>query len=206
MNKVIASVTAWSLRHAANGVAPCQGYYGEAFCPKTPRGQLAGRQLAGGFKLCYLAFKADLKARKETQRYWRYYLRTQCCDRCLAEQKPSTHILSYKDLSDNAAHLLTSFNHEMYLRSTPPSEVSPWSEVEGWRLETTAFDFMHNTYLGTARGHIPSVLKALQLLGYWHSPGQSDDAFLRRVSKEMRACCKLKGTLVLRGNGFPFLV
>ena len=193
MNNAIADITAWSLRQAALGVGPRRGYYGEEFKKGSYRERLAGQTLANGHKLCYVAFKADLKARKECHYFFRYFKRRLCCDRCLAVQGGSAEPLTYKDMGAGAAHLYTPVSHEVYLRTA--QKISPWSAVEGWRLENTAFDFMHNVYLGTARGHIPSTLKALQLLGYWHAPGQTDDVFLKRVTVEMRDTCKRSGPL-----------
>ena len=40
------------------------------------------------------------------------------------------------------------------------------------------------------QGHAPNTLSVLQLLGFWHAPGQRDDVFLKRVTVEMRATRK----------------
>ena len=50
MNQVVAQVVAWSLRCAAEGKFPTQGFYGEALGAGTARSKLAGKQIAGGFK------------------------------------------------------------------------------------------------------------------------------------------------------------
>ena len=53
VNEVAAQVVAWSLKHAARGVAPLTGFYGEEFAPNSHRGQMAGKQLAGGHRTGY---------------------------------------------------------------------------------------------------------------------------------------------------------
>lgn len=50
VNKTVAELTAWSLKHAAAGTAPLVGFYGEPFQKGSFRASLAGKQLAGGFK------------------------------------------------------------------------------------------------------------------------------------------------------------
>ena len=50
VNRVLAKIVAWSLRCAAQGTFPAQGYYGETFSPHASRSKLVGKQIAGGFK------------------------------------------------------------------------------------------------------------------------------------------------------------
>lgn len=64
-NAEIAKLVSWSLSHAATGVAPSKGYYGETFPAGSFRAQLAGSVLAQGYRAIYFSMKADLKARKE---------------------------------------------------------------------------------------------------------------------------------------------
>ena len=50
MNKVVADVTAWSLKICTSGVGPQRGFYNEAFPEKSYRHGLSGKILAGGWK------------------------------------------------------------------------------------------------------------------------------------------------------------
>lgn len=57
MDATIAELTAWSLKCARLGVAPVVGFYGEAFPKNSFRLEMAGKQLAGGYKcLAYAKF------------------------------------------------------------------------------------------------------------------------------------------------------
>ena len=143
--------------------------------------------------MCYLGFKADLKARKQCHRFDRYYQCKHCCERCDAVQVRTNenHRMSYKNFSSSAPYLQTIMDHDEFVQRAP--RISPWADVEGWQVENCFFDFMHLAYLGTCRGHFPSVLKLLQCKGYCYEPGESDDLFLKRTSIEMREACRKHG-------------
>lgn len=145
--------------------------------------------------MCYFGFKADLKARKQCHRFVRYYQCKLLCERCDAIQLRTNdcHPMSYKDMSSTAPYLHTFMDHSKFMETTP--SVSPWAIVPGWQVENCFYDFMHLCFLGTCRGHIPSVLKLLQCCGFCYENGESDDLFLKRVSIEMRATCKEHGLL-----------
>ena len=64
-----------------------------------------------------------------------------------------------------SSFLLTTISHELYLRSTPPSRVSPWSAMPGWRLENTFFDWMHVVLLGVAKDAVAAGIKLLVMRG-----------------------------------------
>ena len=51
VNTKIAQLTAWSLTHASAGLAPLQGFSGEAFEKGSYRETMAGQQLAQGWRL-----------------------------------------------------------------------------------------------------------------------------------------------------------
>ena len=147
-------------------------------------------------RLIYMGMKADLKARKECNRFnKKYYLCKNMCERCDAVQLRTNqdHPMNYKNMSRSAPYLETCIDHDEYIRTS--SEISPWSLVTGWQLENVFFDFMHLVYLGTARSHVPSALKILRHLGYFYEEGESEELFLRRTSLEMRATCKKHGYL-----------
>ena len=50
VNKAVAEATAWSLRIAAAGLFPEQGFYGEDFEAGTYRYKLQGKQISDGWR------------------------------------------------------------------------------------------------------------------------------------------------------------
>lgn len=221
VNEQVAELVAWSLGHAACGIAPSSGFYGERFDPTSYRAKMAGQPLAGSYKflanivhthvfllgaclqnrlstvhllrLSYLAFKADLKARKEAHYFDKNYSRRECCERCKACQLKSNaiHMYSFKNMSPSAPYAQEFVTHESYLATTP--NISPWAKVAGFQIENCSWDWMRVCFLGTAPGHIASCLKLLKHVGYSYSPDESDAVFLRRFTIEMRAVCKKHG-------------
>ena len=146
-------------------------------------------------RMAYVAFKADLKARRECHSFVRYYQCKKFCDRCAAIQPFTNEPLAYKNMSPTAPYVGTSISHDQYMATTLPRHLSSWASIENWQFETCVFDFMHVVYLGVARDLVPSCFKLLQHLGYGCEDGETDDVFLKRVTLEMRATCKLFGTL-----------
>ena len=49
VNKQVSGLVAWSLKHAASGLAPTEGFYGEGFQRNTWRSEMAGKRLSNGF-------------------------------------------------------------------------------------------------------------------------------------------------------------
>ena len=152
-------------------------------------------------RMCYLAFKADLKARKECHQFKKYYLCKNLCERCDAVQPKSNkdidHPMSFKNMSPASPYVATCIDHAKYLETNAHDELSPWCCVPGFDLETCTYDVMHAIFLGIARDHVPSCLKFMQHLGYSYEPGESDELFLKRMSIEMRTTCKLRGSFVV---------
>ena len=119
------------------------------------------------------------------------------CERCKAV-RPTTNQpdrLSYKDMSPVPPYAGTQISHEQYLSTA--GAVSPWVCVEGFSLGTVSFDLLHVLYLGTGRDHIASMLKYLQLRGYFYVEGETSEQFLKRISLEMRSDCREHGPLAL---------
>lgn len=50
VNDTVARLVSWSLKCAAEGVAPLLGFRDEEFDPKSYRAEMAGQQLAGGWR------------------------------------------------------------------------------------------------------------------------------------------------------------
>ena len=152
-------------------------------------------------RLIYIAFKADLKARKQCHLLRQYYLCRSLCDRCGAIQPftSTPHPMSYKNMAKDAPYSRTCINHSDYILQA--REISPWQAVPGWSFETLPYDFMHLVYLGVAKNHVPSCLKILKLWGYHYEEGESNEQFLRRTSFEMKDDCKRKKFPVMRLRG-----
>lgn len=106
-HETIAKVIAWSLKHAASGTAPMTGFYNEPLVGH--RANMAGKELAGGWKACFFAFRYDEKARKETNYYSRSYQHSMVCIRCMAQKEHKNWIpeLCYKNFHPSAAHRMT---------------------------------------------------------------------------------------------------
>ena len=106
-HETIAKVIAWSLKHAASGTAPTTGFYNEPLV--GDRANMAGKELAGGWKACFFAFRYDEKARKETNYFSRTYQHSLICIRCMAQKEHKNWIpeLSYKNFHSSAAHRMT---------------------------------------------------------------------------------------------------
>ncbi|CAL1141145.1 unnamed protein product [Cladocopium goreaui] len=107
VHDTVAKVIGWSLQAAWSGVFPEQGFMGEPL--KGHRLELKGKPLAGGkWKCVYFGFRADEKARKETNFFTRTYQHSKLCMNCLAEQH-NKHLLPhmlYKNFHSSAAHRL----------------------------------------------------------------------------------------------------
>lgn len=162
------------------------------------RSSLSGKTLANGYRAAYFTTKADAKARVAMNKFSQNYLSKQMCDQCCAMQfrGAAPNPLFFKDFSPNPAYEMTVLDHDMYLRLSPQS-ISPWSAVEGWRLETVSWDLLHNVFLGVARDLVASSLKALVLLGCFdhYSNTRNEDMILKCVTVEMRRTCKNHGLL-----------
>lgn len=111
--------------------------------------------------------------------------------------------MTFKRFSEDAPYMETIITHKEYLAKT--RVISPWACV-GWQIENTPYDWLHVCYLGTGPGHVASVLKMLQVLGYGYERGETDDMFLRRTTLEMRETCRKLGRSDcnrIRVLGFP---
>ena len=136
-----------------------------------------------------MAFKCDGKCRKESHYFTANHLCKQVCERCSAVRQfdNKEQPMTYKHFDEDAPYMKTIITHRDHVAQA--KELSPWSYV-GWQIENTPYDWLHVCYLGTGPGHVASVLKMLQLLGYGYEPGESDEMFLRRTTLEMRETCR----------------
>ena len=115
------------------------------------------------------------------------------CDSCRAcSGTKCDERMHYKNFGPGKAWDHTLINHSMYL--SMPGELSPWSTVPGWTLESTAFDFMHNLYLGTGRDLVGSTFKCLIWRGaYSHVPMTDMNSILAFMQEEMVHECRQCG-------------
>lgn len=118
------------------------------------------------------------------------------CDLCFAEKpaKRGRPAMNFKDMSASAPYTHTMLDHKTYMATH--SQVSDWSAVEGWTLETNGFDFMHNCFLGTAKDFIASGLRVLLQKGVWGDNSKTNvDEVLASVTAEIQSTCKRHGRL-----------
>lgn len=117
------------------------------------------------------------------------------CDSCLAScGKHCEDPMNYRNFGQGAAWPLTCLSHEAYmaLELVP----SPWTAVPGFRLETIAWDLLHNVFLGTGRDLVASAIRVLIREGIYDHVGSSElDVILSAVHEEIRTTCKQNGFL-----------
>lgn len=103
----------------------------------------------------------------------------------------------------------TRLSHEAYLRRE--ENVSPYAAIEGFRLETVMWDWLHNVYLGCGRDLFASGLRVLIMKEVWGPLTDWDDT-LNRVHMEMHRVCAAHGSLdaasvnclsIVAMSGFP---
>ena len=188
----IAQVLGWSMECAARGIGPAVREDGLPFTSAF-RHSLANRELAGGFKLAYLGFKADYKARCEAHRFDRYYLCDFICEACMAQKAKRNMTCPFTDFSAQAPYRLTGIGHETYLRTAACP--SPWVAMPGFHLHNVFRDLMHTLYLGTLHTLIPSCVVLwirFDVLG----DGSLADK-LQRFSRDMKQKCREHGPLAI---------
>lgn len=118
------------------------------------------------------------------------------CDRCLAQTgKNCVDAMNYRNFGSDAAWPLTGIDHQTYLHMDS-ANISPWSLIEGWEIETVSFDLLHNLLLGTARDIIGSGIRTLIHRGIYSHVGSDDlDLILDAVHREMHKTCAENGCL-----------
>ncbi|CAK9052682.1 Uncharacterized protein SCF082_LOCUS28789 [Durusdinium trenchii] len=96
--------------------------------------------------------------------------------------------MNFKNFGEDAAWPLTTVTHEDYMRMPGPK--SDWLQVEGFRLENLAFDFMHNVFLGTARDLCGSSIRVLLRFGWYDHVEGDIDCKLAAIQREMVRDCR----------------
>ena len=105
------------------------------------------------------------------------------CDRCMTNQGVNCcPTMDYRNIGPSAAWPLTSISHETYMKLDSHC-ISPWEKMPGFHFRTICHDWMHHTYLGTARALCGSGTFPWEffLLQYWAgsatNPFFLDEAF-----------------------------
>lgn len=101
--------------------------------------------------------------------------------------------MHYKNFSQEAAWPLTTVSHEDYMAM--PGTKTTWLQVEGFRLENCAFDFMRNVFLGIARDLCGSSIQVLIRFGWYDHVVGDMDCKLAAVQREMVRDCRACGCL-----------
>lgn len=69
-----------------------------------------------------------------------------------------------------------------------------WHVVEGWRIETCCFDWLHNVYLGVARDLVASGIWLFIRQGmYDHLNIDDMDELLGHIHMDIQATCEQFG-------------
>lgn len=112
------------------------------------------------------------------------------CDRCLAGAgRDCPPRMDYRNFGPTRAWPLTELGHEQYVLRDRAA-LSPWLKMPGFRLETMAWDWMHNVYLGTGRDLLGSGIRLLVLSGVYSSTGLVEmDDILSHVQQRIRSKC-----------------
>ena len=116
------------------------------------------------------------------------------CDGCLAMKgKHVSDGMNYRNFGDDAVWKHTFLDHRSYLSRTRRGhgEISPWNEVEGFRIETVSWDFLHNIYLGVARDLVASGIWLFIYQGmYDHYNLDGMDDLLGQIQMDISTMCK----------------
>ena len=198
----VAQVLTWSLKHAGSGLGPILGEDG---CPfdSACRHRLANVELAGGWKLAYAGFRADLKAMVAAHRFHhRYYLCNEICHMCMATKPHVNPHMAYTNFRSDAAYLMTEVSHSDYVRHH--AAVSHWCDMPGFCIETVYFDLMHVLWLGTCKSLMASCL------GYWHKrdvlDGETLTEQLANFTLELKKTCSENKTPAIYEQEFLMFV
>lgn len=105
-------------------------------------------------------------------------------------------IYEWKNFSLNAAWRMTRLDHQGYL-DHECGNVSPYASIEGFNVETVAYDLLHNVFLGVGRDLFASGLKLLISKGVWTDLGDDMDTILSGIHSEMHRTCGSLGFLCL---------
>ena len=104
--------------------------------------------------------------------------------------------MNYRNFSETKAWDLTLIDHSGYLVRERLS-LTPWLCMEGFRVESMSFDWMHNVYLGTGRDLFASGVRTLVERGVYSYTGLTDlDDILGHVEQRIHAKCKAHKILI----------
>ena len=101
--------------------------------------------------------------------------------------------MSARNFGLGAAWPMTRLTHEAYL-DREANHLSPFTSITGWKLETCAWDWMHNVYLGCGRDLFAGALRVLIAKNAWPVSDEWD-TILHAVHMEMHETCAKHGPL-----------
>ena len=119
------------VRTLMSGKYPMTNVNGERFDTSSPQAAKAGLPFAGGWRLCFAAFKGDWEARQIIHKSTRFYNARYICEHCMASREPQ---FTYADFRMNAACMSKRFTHAEY-RILQGDKQSSWESVPGWCKE-----------------------------------------------------------------------
>ena len=197
----------WSLRVLEAGVFPSTDHRGR---PLTGHRQLmAGQPIAGGWRASLVGTLGDLKEKTKIHRLKRNYACNFFCDKCLCCRHMECG--NGYDFRASAMWRMMPVSHELYLRTTPVGDRSPWCNHPSWSIYRHRDDMLHGWWLGFVKDVSGQLL--FDLAG---GDGADLDVSLKSLWLEMKAwlkdrgvtCnvkCFKKSTLVDKAHDFPSL-
>ena len=197
----MAQLGGYTLKWAKRGVMADVGFYGEVFASKYRR-EVAGKKMAGEYRLCFGGILGDRKGVVEMSLYDRWYRCICLCEMCDAEKPsnrrmpPANPAMNYGNFSRSAPWRATRTSHEEYCRRA--RTISPWvTHVEGGHLLLAWEDLTHNVHLGHGRDASGSCI-AEMLEEEVLEPGTTWEANLRALDLECRRWCQHHGVAAPR--------
>lgn len=79
--------------------------------------------------------------------------------------------------------------------STNARPHSEWRVVPGWKLETVAYDWMHNVFVGTARDLVASTIRTLIRHKCYEHVSDNVETVLDHIHREILSDTKAQGLL-----------
>ena len=175
----VLKVLVWSLRVGLDGYFPVRDHAGNPFPLNSWRWKMAGKPLAGGFRLAFSEQRGDLEFLAMVYG-WNCYRHNNICHRCWASSVDDNFAAT--DFTQTAGWRAATVQHKHYMDNVPPAARSALTLVPGWHLSRVLGDSMHGINLGVAQHLCGNLLWELaqrncryrtQYNGYletfWHS-------------------------------------
>ncbi|CAK9005810.1 unnamed protein product [Durusdinium trenchii] len=164
------------VRTLMTGKYPMTNVNGERFDTSSLQAAKAGLPFAGGWRLCFAAFKGDWEARQVIHKSTRFYNAKYICEHCMASREPQ---FTYGDFRMNAACMSKRLTHAEY-RILQGNKQSSWES-----------DVLHVYHQGVACVLIASlVCDTLESKYEGITLKEMDQRLSQEVYKHYKTWCK----------------